>query len=304
MREGHSMAGSGRLSIDVPLVRNLVARQFPQWADLPIQAVKWNGWDNATFRLGDRIKVRLPSAERYVPQIEKEHRWLPKLAPYLPLPIPVPLATGVPGEGYPWPWSIYEWIDGDTASLEHIGNLPEFAVDIAEFLIALQRIDATDGPRAGQQNFSRGGPLSVYDRETRAAIKRLRDEIDVGGATSVWDAALSAEWRDRPVWVHGDVSVGNLLVRDGRLSAVIDFGSCAIGDPACDLVITWTFLRGQSREAFRAAISADDPTWARARGWALWKALITYANGGGAHPAEISARRIIEEIVAEHGQAA
>jgi aminoglycoside phosphotransferase (APT) family kinase protein len=280
-------------------VRALIDEQFPEWRDLPIGRVEWDGWDNSTFRLGESLKVRLPTADRYVSQVEKERRWLPQLAPRLPLAIPSPLAVGTPALGYPWPWSIYEWIDGDTAAAGRVYDLGQFAAALAGFLRALWAIDASDGPPAGPENFFRGGPLAVYHDETAQAIDTLRAEIDAAGAAAVWDRALEAEWRRAPVWVHGDISVGNLLVKDGRLEAVIDFGSSAIGDPACDLVIAWTFLRGESRRAFKAKLPLDDATWARGGGWALWKALITEANHGRINPDEVPPKQIIAELVAE-----
>ncbi|WP_437303080.1 aminoglycoside phosphotransferase family protein [Sorangium sp. So ce388] len=296
------MTTTDGFKIDVALVSRLVAAQFPQWADLPIRPVAWDGWDNRTFHLGERMKVRLPSAEGYVAQVEKEHRWLPRLAPLLPLVVPTPLALGRPGFGYPWPWSVYGWIEGETASVERIADLAGFATELGRFLVALQRIDAAGGPLAGEHNFFRGGPLSVYDAETRQTIAAVARDVDAGGATEVWEAALAARWRGPPVWVHGDIAVGNLLVKEGGLRAIIDFGSSGVGDPACDLVITWTFFAGESRDAFRAAVPADSATWARARGWALWKALITFARSGRSHPAEKSPRDVIAEVLAEHQQ--
>ena len=267
-----------KFPIDAALVRRLVATQFPQWADLPVEPVAFGGWDNRTFHLGDHMTVRLPSAAAYALQVEKEQRWLPRLAPHLPLPIPVPLAMGVPAEDYPWHWSVYRWLDGEIATIEtHRRSAANSRRRWRDFLVALQRIDATGGPPPGPHNFYRGGPLTVYDGETRQALAALEGRIDTGAAREVWEAALAATWRGQPVWVHGDVASGNLLVRDGVLSAVIDFGSSAVGDPACDLYIAWTFLEGESREAFRAALPLDEATWARGRGWTLWKALITLA---------------------------
>ena len=232
--------------IDTNLVARLVASQFPQWADLPVRDVALQGWDNRTFRLGDELSVRLPSAEGYTPQIEKEHRWLPQLAPCLPLPIPAPLAKGQPAEGYPWEWSVYRWLPGEPAATACKSPIsPGSPADLAQFLGALYRIDPGDGPPAGPHSFYRGGPLSTYDAETRRSIEALRDEIDTDLATRVWEDALAATWHGPPVWVHGDVAVGNLLVNDGRLSAVIDFGCSAVGDPACDTVIAWTYPRRQ-----------------------------------------------------------
>lgn len=265
-------------SIDSKLVRQLVAAQFPQWADLSIRPVFPGGWDHKTFRLGDAMAVRLPSAAAYAAQVAKEHRWLPRLAPWLPLPIPAPLALGEPTDGYPWPWSVYRWLEGDTASHERVADLRDFATGLARFVVALQRIDPTGGPAPGAHNFHRGGSLKTYDGEARQAIATLAGRIDVDAATGIWDAALASTWHRAPVWVHGDLSAGNLLVQEGRLSSVIDFGTLCTGDPACDLSIAWTLLVGESREAFRSMLPLDEETWARARGWTLWKALIGAAG--------------------------
>lgn len=282
--------------INAILVRRLIAEQFPQWAHMPIEPVIPNGWDNRTFRLGDEMLVRLPSAAGYVAQVEKEQRWLPQLAPHLPLPIPVPLAQGKPGVGYPWPWSIYRWLPGETAYAALVADLPALAADLAHFLTALQRIAAA-GPPAGEHSFYRGGPLVVYDAETRRALSALAGKIDTEAAAAVWEDALAARWHGPPVWVHGDIAAGNLLVQDGRLAAVIDFGCCAVGDPTCDLVIAWTFFDAESRAVFRTALDLDEGTWARARGWALWKALILLA-GAATNPIEAETpRRVIDALL-------
>jgi len=290
-----------RIDIDVSLVRRLIATQFPQWADLPIEPVEVGGWDNKTFHLGAHMTVRLPSAASYAQQVEKEHRWLPKLAPLLPLPIPVPLAKGTPAEGYPWQWSVYRWLEGETATVERIVDLRQFATTLAHFLTALYRINPADGPPPGQHNFFRGGPLRVYDGETRQALIALEGEIDTEAANAVWEAALAATWHGSPVWFHGDIAWENLLVEDGRLSAVIDFGTSGVGDPSCDLAIAWTLFEGESRDAFRTAIQLDEATWARGRGWTLWKALITLAGHVDNNSLEAEeARRVIDEVLADH----
>jgi aminoglycoside phosphotransferase (APT) family kinase protein len=286
------------IDIDAALATQLVRAQFPQWADLPVVPVENGGWDNRTFRLGDRMSVRLPSAFAYVAQVEKEHRWLPALRPQLPLPIPVPVGLGAPGSGYPWPWSIYGWLDGEPARADRIHDPGRFAADLSDFLMALRNIDARGGPVAGPHNFYRGGPLSTYDAETRRAIGALADEIDVTAVTEVWDTALETSWQGPPAWVHGDVAEGNLLVKEGRLSAVIDFGCAGVGDPSCDLVIAWTFLDRPGREVFRATVALDPATWKRARGWAIWKALITVAQFRDTDPIKAAtSRRIIREIL-------
>jgi aminoglycoside phosphotransferase (APT) family kinase protein len=265
----------GRAGIDAELVRRLIARQFPQWADLPVTPVKVDGWDNRTYRLGSELTARLPTHSAYVAAVDKEHQWLPVLAPHLPVAIPTAVAKGSPGEGYPYPWAIRRWIDGRTATRDTVADLSALARAIAEFILGLQSVDTTGGPLAGEHSFYRGAPPEHYHDETLEALAILKGRIDTDLAREVWDAALATSWDRSPVWFHGDIASGNLLVQEGRLSAVIDFGTSGVGDPACDLVIAYTFFSGSSRSAFRDAVQQDAATWARARGWALWKALIT-----------------------------
>jgi len=289
------MSNHDKIHIDVPLVRRLIATKFPQWADLEIKPVEFRGWDNKTFHLGQHMTVRLPSHAEYAGQVEKEQHWLPKLAPYLPLLIPMPQAMGKPSPEYPLHWSIYKWLEGSPASIECIADLSQFATALAEFLSALQQCDATGGPLAGEHNFYRGGSLSIYDTETREAIENLEDKNYAKATTEVWDLALASAWERPPVWVHGDVAVGNLLVKNGQLSAVIDFGQLGIGDPACDLAIAWTFFTGENREAFRSVLNLDKATWERGRGWALWKALCW------AFPGEKRVDwRVVDEVLVDH----
>ncbi len=288
------------LDINATLVRQLIDTQFPQWKDLPIRAVAKSGWDNRTFHLGDHMLVRMPSAADYALQVEKEQLWLPKLAPLLPFPIPAPLALGEPTQHYPWHWSIYRWLEGETAASTPITHLSDFATSLGRFLTALQNIDTTNGPVAGPHSFYRGGALSIYDTETRQAIDTLKDRIDTDTATNVWETALATHWDKLPVWVHGDISTGNLLVKNGQLSAVIDFGQLCIGDPACDLAIAWTLFKEDSRKAFRASLNLDTNTWARGRAWTLWKALICAAGLDPNNAETAQYWRIIDEVIADH----
>lgn len=296
-----------KAAITPALVSRLIAEQFPHWAELSVRPVELDGWDNTTYRLGDELSVRLPSADGYVPQVEKEQQWLPILARELPLPIPEPLARGTPGREFPRPWSVYRWLEGDHATIERIANPTRFARELADFLACLYRIDPADGPAAGEHSSFRGGPLATYDVETRETIAALEGRIDTLAAQEVWEQALATRWRGPPVWIHGDVTAANLLVTDGRLCAVIDFGCSAVGDPACDTVIAWTFFHGESRAAFREQLALDTGTWARGRGWALWKALITLAKMGDGevdHASKrfgwhASSRTIIDEVLAD-----
>lgn len=265
-------------SINTELVRQLVANQFPKWKDLPIEPIENGGWDNRCFRLGKELVLRFPSAECYAAQVEKEHTWLPKLAPSLPLSIPTPLAMGKSTETYPWKWSIYHYLEGTPASIASIPNLRSFATQLAEFLLALQQIDTENGPPPGRHCFYRGGSLQVYDAEARKALEILKDQIDTEKALAIWEAALKTQWNKPPVWVHGDMNESNLLVEKGKLSAVIDFGMLNIGDPACDLAIAWTFFDEICREAFLSRMSYDRDTLLRGKAWTLWKALIVAAG--------------------------
>jgi len=207
-----------RMNIDRSLVSRLITLQFPQWACLPIKPVKEDGHDNRTFHLGREMSVRLPSGNQYAEHVAIEHEWLPRIAPHLPFPIPEPVGMGVPGSGYPWPWTINRWIEGDTASLEGIHDLDEFAKDLAGFLNVLQKIDATGTPPPGKVNFFRGGDLSVYDAQTRKCITTLGAVLDGEKATLIWERALKTKVVGSPVWVHGDFAPGNLMLRGGSFA--------------------------------------------------------------------------------------
>jgi aminoglycoside phosphotransferase (APT) family kinase protein len=293
------------VEIDVSLVARLVAAQFPQWAALPIRQVPSWGTDNALYRLGDDLVARLPRRERTVGTLEKERRWLPTLAPLLPLPVPVPLADGLPAEGYPLEWSVYRWLSGKDATVQRLTDPSRLAIELARFVAALQRLDPTGGPPPGEHNFFRGEPLAARDAPTRSAIASLRDAIDVRTVTAIWESALgSPEWDDPPVWVHGDLDSRNLLVDEGRLSGVIDWGCLGVGDPACDVMVAWKVLSTETRELFRTALSIDESTWARARGWALSQALgaLSYYTLETNPVLVLEARRWLAEVLADHAE--
>ena len=290
---------------DASLVGRLLGAQFPRWADLSIEPVRSAATDNALYRLGGDMVVRLPRIRGAAGQVDKEHRWLPRFAPHLPLSIPVPLAKGTPGEGYPWHWSVYRWLEGENATIERIADPRQAATELARFITALQRIDTTGGPPPGEHNFFRGVPLATRDTQTRAAIASLHDTLDADAATAAWEAALRAPaWDGPPAWIHGDLQSGNLLAREGRLNAVIDFGGLGVGDPACDLMVAWNLLSAETRGVFRAALPVDDATWSRGRGWALSVGLIALPYYRRTNPAlaGISAHAI-DEALADHERA-
>ena len=267
------------ININTDIARRLIAEQFPEWSNLSIYPVKESGNDNRTFHLGEEMSIRLPSAECYVPQVEKENQWLAYLAEKLLIPISVTVAKGKATEYYPWSWSIMKWIKGETVNSDRVKDLNKFAGQLADFLTSLYSIETAGAPPAGKHNFFRGASLSVYDNETRQTLEILKDEFEETIILEIWGRALSTKWTEKPVWVHGDMAVGNILVdKLGNLCGVIDFGILGVGDPACDLVMFWTFFDKESGSIFKEAMLLDENTWSRARGWALWKALISYRD--------------------------
>jgi aminoglycoside phosphotransferase (APT) family kinase protein len=290
------------IEITADLVRRLVGEQFPGWRQLAVTPVDRQGNDNRTFRLGDRLVVRLPSAEWYAAAVDKEDRWLPLLAGHLPVPVPAPMAIGRPAAGYPFAWSVRRWLAGDP--VEDAADVDRMALarDLGAFLTALRAVPAEPGPACGRHSFFRGCHPSVYSDDVQRSLGELAGLVDVAACRTVWADALVSAWPAGPVWFHGDVAAGNLLTAGGRLAAVIDFGTCGVGDPACDLVMAWTYFAGPERKAFRAAAGLADDVWRRARGWALWKALLVAAgrpaasSGGDPVPPEIAE---IEAILAD-----
>ncbi len=286
---------------DAAQVRRLLASQFPHWAALPLRPVRSHGTDNTIYRLGADMTVRLPRRPSAVAQVERERHWLPRLAPHLPLPIPVPLAVGEPGEGCAWPWSVCPWLAGENPVPGRIEDEAGLARDLAAFVLALRRIDSPQGPPPGRHNFGRGAPLALRDPAVRAALQALAGTIDVEATAAMWKRDLHAPvWDGAPMWIHGDLNAGNLLLRDGRLSGVIDFGGMAVGDPACDLLAAWYLFGREARRAFRAALMADDASWARGRGWALSMALIGLSYYKDTSPAiAANALRAIDAILTD-----
>jgi aminoglycoside phosphotransferase (APT) family kinase protein len=291
------MMHADEVHTDVPLVRRLLAAQFPQWAELALRRVPSAGTDNALYRLGDDMVVRLPRIKWAVESLEREQRWLPWLAPRLPVAVPVLLGKGTPGFGYPWHWSVHRWLEGENPVVGAISDPASIAGDLAEFIAALQRVDPSNAPPAG-----RGVPLARRDAPTRAALKALDAMIDTDATTAAWEAALRIPDRPGPaVWLHGDLAPGNVLIVNGRLGAVIDWGCLGVGDPACELAVAWNLLPADTRAVFRTALGVDDSTWARGRGWALSIALVQLPYYKDTNPElAASARHVIGEVLADH----
>jgi aminoglycoside phosphotransferase (APT) family kinase protein len=256
------------------LVERLVAEQFPQWAGLPVRVVERSGTDNVTFRLGEELSVRLPRTASTRGQVEKDLTWMPRLAPHVPRPIPEPLALGEPGHGYPFSWGVYRWLPGRPFDAESVDAVA-VAGELAEFVRSLREVDTTGAPVPSADPFARGTPLAPRDAMFRKALDELREYFDTGLLLAAWEESLAADtWDGTPTWIHGDLMRGNVLVADGKLSAVIDFGTAVAADPAGDVLAAWFLFEGESRRAYREALDVDDDTWLRARGWALSLELI------------------------------
>jgi aminoglycoside phosphotransferase (APT) family kinase protein len=260
------------MPVTLEQVRALVASQFPHWAGLVITPVLDSGTDHALYLLGDALVVRLPIIEWAVEQVETDQNWLPILAPQLTLRVPIPAGIGEPGQGYPWPWLVVPWISGQTPSSTNL-DMHRAAKDLGNFITSLHAASHSGGGPV-KTGTARGAPLVNLDEGIRALIKEHADEIDIGAVRSVWDEAVSAPPWDGPrVWIHGDLTPGNLIVHERRLAAVIDFGGLGLGDPAPDLAPAWNLFDGSSREIFRDTVGYDEATWSRAKGWVLAPAL-------------------------------
>jgi aminoglycoside phosphotransferase (APT) family kinase protein len=287
---------AAEVPIDVALVRRLLESQFPQWSGQAVHPVESAGWDNVISRLGADLAVRLPRRRIGADQTRKEHRWLPVLGPHLPVAVPVPAGQGVPGEGYPWHWTVCPWLPGEIAVLAPVADMSQAALTLAGFVRALQAIDPAGGPVSE----FRSGPLAAHDAVSRDLAVALRDSLDVSSVLAVWEAAVQEpEWTGPPVWVHGDLHPANLLVSNGELTGVIDFGLLGVSDPACDLIVAWTYLSATARQRFRDALAVDDSTWARGRGWALHLGLRASAYSADNPLLEDIGRRVITEILSD-----
>ncbi|MHC1560872.1 aminoglycoside phosphotransferase family protein [Actinomycetospora sp. C-140] len=285
-------------------VRRLVAEQFPGWAGLavdpdPIDA----GSDHVVYQLGDDLVARFPVRASAAAQVAVEQRWLPVLAPAVPVPIPAPVGHGRPGHGYPWPWSVLRWLPGEDATRAPVADPHALARDLAAVACGLRGVDAAGGPDPAASG--RGVPLADRDGEVRAALDALRAApepgIDLAAAARVWDAARDAPvHHGPPSWLHGDLLPGNLLIREGRLSAVIDFGCAGVGDPAVDLLPAWAVLPPEARATFRDAVGVDQASWRRGRGWAVAFGLVALPYHRTRTPALARvARRAVIAAIAE-----
>jgi aminoglycoside phosphotransferase (APT) family kinase protein len=288
--------------VDIDLVRALLREQHPDLADLPMEPVA-SGWDNVMVRLGDDLAVRLPRRALAAALVEHEQRWLPQLAPELPVPVPVPLRVGRPAHGYPWSWSVVPWMPGHMAAGRELRSPVPVAEQLGAFVHAMHRPAPPDAPR----NEWRGLPLQARVERFEEHVAEVGDHVDATWARRAWADALAAPaWSGPPVWLHGDLHPANILIDEpagdrNRITGIVDFGDLTAGDPATDLAVAWMLLPSPARPVFRDAAGHDDATWARGRGWALCLAL-AFLSGSSDDPVIAGiARRTLAELRAESG---
>ena len=278
-------------------VRALLKDQFPNWADMPLRRIPDCGTDNAIYRLGEDLGLRLPRIQWAQAQIDKECRWLSKLAVDLPTAIPVPLVEGRPGHGYPFPWLVYPWLEGTSLDRATVEDWNVIAEGVAEFVLALKQLPTIGGPPPTR----RGTPMAQYDEAVQWGISQLDGVFDADQARYVWQSALEAgDWASDPVWVHGDLLPGNILIGTGRLSGIIDWSCAGVGDPACEAMLAWS-LPTDARRIYRNALDVDDAAWARARGWVVEQTVFYIPYYAKSLPVAIdqASRRLNEALLDE-----
>lgn len=293
------------IEISESLARALVAAQFPDLAHLPIRRVTSDGTENAIFRLGDDLALRLPRVPGAGKQAEREALWLPRLANHLPLAIPEPVALGNPVQDYPYHWAICRWLDDENAFIRPVDDLDDSARRLARFVRSLWEMPVLGDESLVATVSGRGVDLIHRDRQTRAAIAQCEGLADIATLTEIWNHALTTPtWSGPPVWFHGDIHVGNLLTTGGRITGIIDWGCLGMGDPACDLTVAWSMMDRESRGIFRKALDVDEVTWIRGRAWAISVAVIALPYYIKTNPLLVAiSRHSIEEAIRDFSTA-
>lgn len=280
---------------DPALVARLLGSQYPEAAGLPVHRHPSIGTVNAIYRVGDELLVRMPRLQRWASDLCNELEWLPRLAPLLSLDVPQPIFSGSPSDEFPLGWAVYKWIDGSQYSEAAVANEIDAARGLSAFITELRGADPSGAPPAGRR------PLRELDTGTREALTASADVIDAGRALAVWRSALELPaWTGAPVWIHTDLLRPNLLAKDGRLSAVLDWGGAGIGDPAADVIAAWTVFGSAARQEFRSALGVDDETWLRSRGFALHQAALIIPYYRTSNPGFVTtAVRTVREILTD-----
>lgn len=265
------------MELDLTTIQKIISIQYPKYASFEIRNVVKSGHDNQTFHLGNEYSLRFPSAYDYSSQVLKEHQFCKKLQESISYRITEPIELGQPSDLFPYHFSINSWIDGESMNEFNVKDKNQLAYDLAQFLNELKQCDPHLGPLPGPHNFYRGGNLSTYHEETIQAIKEC-DDFDQTECLKIWHTGLNSDFKGPNTWIHGDLEKDNLLIKDDRLYAVIDFGNMGIGDPACDYVMAWTYFNIESRQIFLQAFGINQAMINRAKAWALWKAIISLNN--------------------------
>jgi aminoglycoside phosphotransferase (APT) family kinase protein len=283
------------LAIDAALVRKLLAEQMPELAQLPLRTVAPPGTVHAMFRLGDDLAVRLPRTAAWAGDLERERVWLPRLRDRVSLQVPEPVAYGRTTEDFPLPWAVYRWLVGSPYSKDLVRDEEETAEDLAEFVRELRRGPSVNAPATGRR------PLSELDEATRSAVAEAADLLDSGAVSAAWDRALTAPpFSGEKTWIHTDLLPSNMLVRGGRLVAILDFGNVGVGDPAADVIPAWTVFGPVARRRFREVLDVDDGIWERGRGYALTQAALIVPYYRETNPSfSAAALRTIREVVGD-----
>lgn len=279
-------------TINKVLVQSLIEDQFPELRSLPVIPIKKQGHDNRTFRLGEELSVRLPSHPSYADAVQKEAIALKVLDGQLPVEIPTVFGLGKPSAEFPMPWSVRHWLAGETWEDAQVVDKFALAQNLGKILVELRSVAADISLIAGKHSFFRGCHPSVYSDEVVESLRRMGDPAKTEKCLEIWQHGMVSAWSNDPVWFHGDISVGNALVKDDVVTALIDFGTCGVGDPACDLTIAWTYFTANERQHFRDAVKVDDGTWHRGKAWALWKALASLTGLSAPDTNNVQARTL------------
>ncbi len=283
------------MNINIEAILESLSINYPQFKNLSIKEVSLQGHDHISYRLGHIYVMRFPSDEAYSTQVIKEAEILPKIAPKLSIEIPRPILLLKPNDLFPYHFSIMRWVDGDVYDKKDIDNF-DLIDKLATILVELRHLPQFEKWLCGQHNFYRGAHISVYEDETRDALEQLTILEDKELLEERLNQALKTEWKDTPVFIHGDIAPNNLLIENRKLVGLIDFGNCGMGDPACDYAIAWTTFNYNERKHFRNLLNVDEGTWLRASVWALWKALIQMNDPNFIESSQYTINQILEDI--------
>lgn len=288
------------------IAKELIDSQFPQYKELKIEKIASQGHDNTTFQLGANYTISFPNKDMYQESIQSVYDFLPKIQEYLSIKIPIKMHIGNPSTLFSYRWSIQRYIEGQSSNLilESI-DLNQFATELAKILKEFKNIknlDRENKLRPSPKNFFRGGDLIIYKSDIEQSLSILKDEqIDKVWINKIWKHAISVPWKGENLFVHGDIAQGNIIFNDNKLEGIIDFGTMACGDPACDLMMAWNTFTGESRAIFKKIVDYDNDTWIRGMAWTLWKGLLEISQTSKSNANDWkNPQKVIEEIIEDY----